>query len=214
MLRVLLYVPLVDHLAQELRRDLALTRLVLEHADTAAKRLELLAVGFRLILFADLFLLVFFDLCLGAAPLAAHLHQVGGHALGDCDVKKAIKSIIGAVLTAYFGRCMEDGCDFRIYIDIKIPGLLNSLVTFLDASPHPATELATEDRGTHVAYPVLAHLADLLLVRHVLEQVLLAVIEKSTDVLERQALILRHGDVSHVLGLDAYRKIMSHVLVV
>ena len=79
---------------------------------------------------------------------------------------------------------MEDGRNLWIYVDIKISGPLDCLIAFLDASPHPATELAPEDCGTYVAYPFLAHLSYLLLVWHILEQVLLAVVEESANVLE------------------------------
>ena len=82
---VLLNVPFVDHLGQELRSSLPLVGLVLQHADASSKRFQLLHILGYLLLLLDLFLLVLFDLMLGPAPLAANLHEVGGDALRNCE---------------------------------------------------------------------------------------------------------------------------------
>jgi len=65
-------------------------------------------------------------------------------------------------------------------------------------------ERLPDDRVDHVADPLLRDLAELLLVRQVVVHVLAAVVEVAHDVLERQALVLRDGDVLHLLALDHY----------
>ena len=78
----------------------------------------------------------------------------------------------------------------------------------LNAGPDPAGEDAAQHRGAHVRQPLLGDLADLLLIRHVREDVLVPVVQEVAHVTERQALVLRDRDVAHVLGLDAYSKAM------
>ena len=47
---------------------------------------------------------------------------------------------------------------------------------------------------------------DLLLVGHVVENVLVAVVEEQGDPLQRQVFVLRHLDVPHVLRVNAYKE--------
>ena len=89
MLHILLHVPLVDHLAQELRRDLALVGFVLQQADAAAELLQLFEVGRDRCLPGNLLLLVLFDLRLGSAFLAVGLHHVRADALANCEEKES-----------------------------------------------------------------------------------------------------------------------------
>ena len=54
---------------------------------------------------------------------------------------------------------------------------------------------------------------NLLLVGEISKHLLMPIVQKGTNVLERQALVLRDGDVSDILGLDAYSKrelVMQH----
>ena len=72
-LRVLLHMPFVDHLVQELRRDLALVGFILQQAHSGSELLELFEFSLHLRLPSDLLLLVLLDLGLGASSLAACL---------------------------------------------------------------------------------------------------------------------------------------------
>ena len=54
---------------------------------------------------------------------------------------------------------------------------------------------------------------NLLLIGHISKHLLMPVVQEGTNVLERQALVLRDGDVSDILGLDAYSErelVMEH----
>ena len=90
-LSVLLHMPFVDHLVQELRRDLALVGFILQQADSGSELLELFEFSRHLCLPSDLLLLVLFDLGLGASSLAAGLQEVGGDALRNYQKKNGIK---------------------------------------------------------------------------------------------------------------------------
>ena len=103
---------------------------------------------------------------------------------------------------------MEGVGDVRVHVDVEVAVLLDLGVALLDAGPHPAGEDAAQHRGAHVRQPLLGDLPDLLLVRHVREDVLVPVVQEVAHVTERQALVLRDREVAHVFCLDAYSKAM------
>ena len=79
--RVLLDVAIINHLAQELRGYLALMGFIFELAKASPERNQLPLVGHRPLYLQPLLFLVLLDLLLGPAPLAARLHEVCGDAL-------------------------------------------------------------------------------------------------------------------------------------
>ena len=106
------------------------------------------------------------------------------------------------ILTGDLGGGVEDGGDLRIELD-NIAALADDLaVALFDLILDPLGELDLQHRGAHVADPLLRRLMDLLLVGHVLVDVLVAAIQELGDLLDGEALVLRHTDVADVLPLD------------
>ena len=81
-LGVLLDMAGVDHLAEDLARGLALGCLFLEHTHSSLQFFQLRQLAIGLCLFKEVPGLVVLNLLLGPAPLRAHLHHIGGDALG------------------------------------------------------------------------------------------------------------------------------------
>ena len=77
-------------------------------------------------------------------------------------------------------------------------------IAHFDLRLHPVREDILEDGGADIADPLLAHLMDLLVVRHIVKYVLVVVFEEESDFFERQAFILGHLYVSDCRGKDTY----------
>ena len=108
------------------------------------------------------------------------------------------------VLTTHLGARSECCCHIGIHGDVDVLALLYSLIAFLYSIAHPPAEDALKECGSHITYPLLAHLVDFLGVRHVLPYFLVAVIEKGGYMLQGESLILRHLDMTHIFRLDTY----------
>ena len=91
----------------------------------------------------------------------------------------------GAVLTADFGGGVEGRGHLRIHGDHDVLLLGDRLIPGFNLVLHPAAEHAAEHGGADVADPLLADLVDFLRVRHVVKDLLMAVVEEEVDVLER-----------------------------
>lgn len=105
-----------------------------------------------------------------------------------------------AVLTADFGGRPEDVGNLRVHGDHEVLLLRPLLVTDLDLELDPVGESVLQHGLADTTDPVFAAAMDLLRIGKVVEDVLVAVREEVGDVLEGQALVLRHGDVLDVLG--------------
>ena len=99
---------------------------------------------------------------------------------------------------------MEGVSNIRVHSDHEVLLLRDGFITHLNLVMHPTGELALEHGGADVTEPLLGDFVNLLRVRHVVEHMLAAVIEELGDVLEREAIIQRYLDMSHILGLDTY----------
>ncbi len=107
------------------------------------------------------------------------------------------------VLTGCLRGALEGGGDVGVHRDHEVPLLRDLLVPRGDLVLHPAAEQAAEHGRADVADVLLADFVDLLLVREVLGDVRVLVRQEGADVLEREALVLRHRDVPDVLRQDA-----------
>ena len=84
---------------------------------------------------------------------------------------------------------------------------LDGLISFLDAVANPAGKNTLQVSCRHVADPLLGYFVDLLGIRHVVPYLFVAGIQKCSDVLECQALILWHDYMPYVLRFDTYKDI-------
>lgn len=107
-----------------------------------------------------------------------------------------------AALTADFGGGEEGVGHGCIHSDHVALLLGDRLVPLCDHALDPVEEGLLDDRGDHVADPLLGDLLDLLRVGQVIVDMLVALVEVFADVLEREALVLRDRDVTDVLAQD------------
>ena len=88
------------------------------------------------------------------------------------------------LLTTHLGRRSECCRHLRIHGYVEDLITLHCLIAFLDPITNPTTEYALKECRTHVAYPLLGDLVDLLGIREVLKDLLVSIIEEGGDVLE------------------------------
>jgi len=114
------------------------------------------------------------------------------------------------ILTGDLGGGVEDGGDLRVELD-DIAALADDLaddlaVALLDLIKDPLGELGLQHGGAHVADPLLRGLVDLLVIRKVSVDLLVPAVQELADLLDGEALVLRHRDVPDVLVLDDLKK--------
>ena len=110
------------------------------------------------------------------------------------------------VLTAHLGGRAEGSRHLWVHRDVEALLFLDSLVALFNPRADPAAEDASQDRGAHIADPLLRDFVDFLGVRHEVEHLLVPVVQERGNVLEGQPLVLGDCDVPDVLRLHAYNK--------
>ena len=107
-------------------------------------------------------------------------------------------------LTADLRGGLEAVVDLLVHL-YEVSALLHHLdVARLDLLLDPISEDVLEDRRADIADPLLRHLVDLLRVGEVVVDLLVAIVKEGGDVLDGEALVLRHGDPPNLLALDVY----------
>ena len=108
---------------------------------------------------------------------------------------------------------MKGCCDIGVHSDREVLLLHDLGVPLADSSFDPLDEWSTNHRCNDVAYPLAWHLAELLAVGQVREDLRVA-LQLRDDLLERQVLVERHADMSHMTHLDVCRRstqIIAHL---
>ena len=108
------------------------------------------------------------------------------------------------VLTAHLSRGTEHIGHLLIHSDhdVLLGGYLP--IADFDLVLDPVGEVILEYGGTDIADPLLAHLMDFLIIRHIVEYMPVTIAKEESDVLQRQTLVLGHLDVSDLGAKDAY----------
>ena len=101
---------------------------------------------------------------------------------------------------------MEGSGDLWVQLDRIAALLYDFTVPSLDLVTDPLGEEDLQDRRADITNPLLRSLVDLLLLRQVVEDLLVASFKELADLLDGEALILRHRDVPDILVLDDFEK--------
>ena len=109
----------------------------------------------------------------------------------------------GGVLTAYFGGGTEHISHLLVHGDHDVLLGGHVPVAQFDLRLHPVGEVLLENGGADIADPLFADLVDLLIVRHEVEDMPMAVAEEESDVLQGETLVLGHLDVPDLGAADA-----------
>ena len=118
----------------------------------------------------------------------------------------------GVTYAHCIGR-VEGSRNVRVHRDRKVLLLHDLDVPLVDSGLHPVDKRSTDDRRNDIAYPLPRHFPELLAVGQVVED-LGAALQLRDDLLERQVLIERHADMSHMTHLDVCRRstqIIAHL---
>ena len=82
--------------------------------------------------------------------------------------------------------------------------LLHCLVSVLDLVPYPAAEETLEYCSANVTNPRFLDFVDLLLVRKIIEDFLVAIVEESSNILEGKSFIMRNRNMSNFFCFNTY----------
>ena len=96
---------------------------------------------------------------------------------------------------------MEGPGDLRVHFDLHALVFEELLVPLVHHPEDPVGERVLEDGRAHVGDPLLGDLPYLLTVRQVFLDLRVLVGERG-DVVDGEALVLRDGDVAHLLPVD------------
>ena len=106
---------------------------------------------------------------------------------------------------------MEDGSDFGIHLDVEALGGHNLLVPLVHLLRHPFREGILEDGGAHVGYPLFGKLRDLLFAGQEMAHLVVWGHELG-DLLDGEVVVLRNGDMAHVLAHDPLATAADQIL--
>ena len=108
------------------------------------------------------------------------------------------------VLTAHLSGGAEHIGHLLVHSDhdVFLGGYLS--IADFDLLLDPVGEVILEYGGADIADPLLAHLMNFLIIRHIIENMPMTIAKEESDVLQRQTLILGHLDVSDLGAKDAY----------
>jgi len=114
-----------------------------------------------------------------------------------------LEHVRGVAVARRDGRAALEGlCQLRVHLDVQFPVLSHLLVAGGDALAHPLDKRLPDDSSADVDYPSTRQLRDLVLLAGHVEVHGLKLREEVEDLLHREVLVLRGGQVSDCMQRD------------